>query len=45
VLAGPLARYTQDAAAQLFAPAGYIDAVLGQTPQEAHWKIREDISK
>jgi multicomponent K+:H+ antiporter subunit D len=29
VLAGPLTSFLQDTAAQLYAPAGYIDAVLG----------------
>ncbi len=31
VLAGPVTAYTEAAAAQLFAPQGYIEAVLGET--------------
>jgi multicomponent K+:H+ antiporter subunit D len=45
VLAGPLASYTHDAAEQLFERTQYIEAVLGQSPQEPLWRLREGLSK
>ena len=39
--AGPLARYTGEAARQLFEPRAYIDAVLGARPVPAAIPIRE----
>jgi multicomponent K+:H+ antiporter subunit D len=42
VLAGPIARYSEAAAAQLLAPSGYIDAVLGARPAAPAWNPRAD---
>jgi multicomponent K+:H+ antiporter subunit D len=43
VVAGPLARYTNAAAGQLFERRAYIEAVLGAQPAPAALPIREII--
>jgi multicomponent K+:H+ antiporter subunit D len=41
--AGPIARYTAAAAAQLFAPHGYVKAVLGAQPVPAVIDVRREM--
>jgi multicomponent K+:H+ antiporter subunit D len=43
VYAGPLARYTQATAAQLFEPQRYRAAVLGATPAPPAWDVRREM--
>ena len=40
IAAGPIARYTAATAAQLFAPQGYVKAVLGAQPLPAAIDVR-----
>ena len=43
VAAGPIARYTAATAAQLFAPQGYVRAVLGAQPVPAAIDVRREM--
>jgi multicomponent K+:H+ antiporter subunit D len=43
VAAGPIARYTAATAAQLFAPHGYVKAVLGAQPVPAVFDVRREM--
>ncbi len=43
VAAGPIARYTAATAAQLFAPQGYVQAVLGAQPVPAAIDVRREM--
>ena len=43
VAAGPIARYTAATAAQLFAPGGYVQAVLGAQPAPAAIDVRREM--
>ncbi|HPU53259.1 MAG TPA: monovalent cation/H+ antiporter subunit D, partial [Burkholderiaceae bacterium] len=43
VIAGPIGRYTADTAAQLFAPQGYVQAVLGAKPVPAAIDVRREM--
>jgi multicomponent K+:H+ antiporter subunit D len=43
VFAGPIARYTEAAAAQLHAPKAYVSAVLGAQPVPAAIDVRKEM--
>jgi len=43
LFAGPISAYTGAAAAQLFAPRGYVDAVLGERPAPAMFDVRREM--
>ena len=43
VAAGPIARYTEATAAQLYAPDGYVQAVLGAQPVPAMFDVRREM--
>jgi len=45
VVAGPLATYTSDAAAQLLERRQYLDAVLHKAPAAPAWNVREGMVK